>query len=86
MGSYYVTKYALTTGILAVEAEECGDDMIRCSGRFHQYFHREGRDWHRTFDAALAKATEMRDEKIASLRKQIGRLERIAFSKPESSS
>lgn len=38
-----------------------------------------GKDWHRTPEAAIARAEEMRAEKIASLKKQIERLMKLEF-------
>ncbi len=76
----YVTKYALTTGVLKIEAEDCGDGMIADKGgRFTAYYHGEGRDWHRTRAAAVERAKEMRLLKIASLKKQIAKLQKARF-------
>ena len=81
MGVFFVTKYALTSGIQKVEAEEVGHDMLRqrASNGFDSYYHSEGRDWHRTMDAAIAKAEASRLAKIASLKKQIAKLEKLTF-------
>jgi hypothetical protein len=38
------------------------------------------KDWHRTPEAALARAEEMRRDKIASLKKILAKLEAIKFS------
>lgn len=38
-----------------------------------------GNEWHRTPEAALARAEDMRAKKIASLRKSIAKLESIVF-------
>ncbi len=80
----YITKYALSDRkILKIEARLCGDvsnTMIsyRTEGSmFDQYAH--DTDWHRTLPDAIAKANEMRVKKIASLKKQIAKLEKIAF-------
>ena len=43
------------------------------------FFHGEGKEWHRTKEAAIAKAEEMRQKKIAGLKKQIERLEKLEF-------
>jgi hypothetical protein len=37
-------------------------------------------DWHTTPEAAIARAEEMRTKKIASLKKQIAKLEAMTFS------
>lgn len=76
----WITRYALTTGITEVEAEDCGDDMIRVrEGSGFLFYHKEGRDWHRTKESAVAKAEEMRQKKITSLKKQIDKLEKMRF-------
>lgn len=76
----WITKYALTRGILCKDARECTDaDMVETIEEWPGYFHGEGRDWHRTIESAVAKAEEMRNKKIHSLRKQIKRLENMKF-------
>lgn len=77
----WITKYALTSGIIETEAEECGDDMVRVHNNTFcdSYYHKEGREWHRTKESAVAKAEEMRKKKIASLQKQIKKLENTNF-------
>lgn len=39
----------------------------------------EGRQWHRTREAAVARALEMREAKIASLERQIAKLRKMEF-------
>lgn len=79
----WISKYALTQGVYEIEAEDCfatAPGMITETGsRYATYFHGEGKDWHRTRDGALLKAERMRAAKIASLRKQISRIEKMAF-------
>ncbi len=43
-------------------------------------WHIHGDDWHTTPEAAIARAEEMRTKKIASLKKQIAKLEAMTFS------
>ena len=81
----WITKYALTTGIDIVQAEWCNDisEMMISyvkggGGRMTAH----GNDWHRTPEAAIARAEEMRDAKIASMRKQLEKLERMVFVTP----
>lgn len=80
----WITKYALTQGILGIDAKECGSNgMIEDTDRSHgpfNYYHGEGRDWHRTEEAALARAEQMRQDKLVSLRKQITKLERMTIT------
>lgn len=77
----WITKYALTSGIQEIEAEDCFDispTMIADhKTATHVFYH--GRDWHRTRDAALARAREMRDAKINNLQKQIAKLKTMTF-------
>lgn len=82
----WVTKYALTSGVQQFEAVASRHtaDMITVP-RDHgapgwtldQHFH--GKDWHPTREAALARANEMKVAKIASLKRQIERLESLEF-------
>ena len=77
----WITKYALTTGIIEAEAEECEHDMIRVykDSFYPSYYHKEGREWHRTKESAIAKAEEMRQKKISSLKKQVKKMEDMKF-------
>jgi hypothetical protein len=83
----WITKYALTTGIDMVRAEWCNDiseTMIiygANDGRMGQTA--QGKDWHRTPEAAIARAEEMRAAKIAAMRKQLTKLERMTFVAPK---
>ena len=79
----WITKYALTEGIEVADAEMCSDGGMIAYGNVgygSQYAH--GKDWHRTPEAALARAEEMRKAKIASLLKSIDKLERMTFKAP----
>lgn len=75
----YITKYALTSGIIVTDAEILTDGMIRTEEKWNRYFHGEGRDWHRTFEGAQKRAEEMRVKKIASLKKQLVKYEKMYF-------
>lgn len=77
----WITKYALTEGIEVVDAEVCHDinsGMIS----YGRGLYAHGKDWHRTPEAALARAEEMRKAKIVSLRKSIEKMERMTFNAP----
>lgn len=76
----WITKYALTTGIFEMTAEitEHGSAYDMHSS-FPTYYHGEGKEWHKTKESAIARAEEMRQKKIASLKKQIEKLEGIKF-------
>lgn len=72
----WITKYALTDGIMEVEAtlseRNAGSIHYRSNG-FLCFAH--GKDWYTTERDAFNRAEEMRQKKIASLKKQIKKLE-----------
>jgi len=76
----WVTKYALTEGIFTIYIEHTDIDRS-ISLPDEQHFHGYARkgEWHRTEEEAKAKAEEMRIKKIASLKKQIKKLEEMKF-------
>lgn len=80
----YVTKYALTQGVLVRElidtyngtsaiVEENGGNLSNNRSMYHPG------EWHKTMNKANAKAESMRKAKIASLQKQIAKLEKMEF-------
>jgi hypothetical protein len=74
----WITKYALTGGIKCVDGKVCHEisgDMLS----YERYGTAHGKDWHRTPEAALARAEEMRVAKLASMRKNIAKLEKMVF-------
>lgn len=78
----YLSKYALTEGVVAVEGEpvERGADIFRYrrEGRpFEQYAH--GSEWHLDLASALFDAEKRRVKKIRSLKQQIAKLEGKSF-------
>jgi hypothetical protein len=80
----WITKYALTQGITEIDAEVCesgGGSMIRKlpNTYFGEYYHGEGKDWHKTRESAIARAEKMRAKKLVSLRKQTKELEEMVF-------
>jgi hypothetical protein len=81
---FFVTKYALTDGIIECEGEICSDvseKMIAVKNKHHfpdkTHYHKPY--WHVTRSGAAAHAEELRVKKIASLRKQIAKLEKLTF-------
>lgn len=81
MEKVFITKYALTKGILEKEAEICdhGNGHIRAyvKGEFSSYS--LGKEAFRTREQAMERAEKMRLKKIASLKKQIEALEKMKF-------
>jgi len=83
----WITKYALTEGISVENGEvsETSPSMF-CygdkAGYCQQYAHGEGKNWHRTPEAAEARAEQMRKAKIDSLKKTLVKLERMTIKAP----
>lgn len=75
----WITKYALTKGIIEAEALDCGGSMIavRTSTPWLNSYHRN--DWHKSEQSAKRWACVMRDKRIASLKNQIAKLEAMTF-------
>jgi hypothetical protein len=77
----YITKYALTEGILKMEVNDCFDispKMVsKADVHYSETYHNP--DWHRTEDEAFARAEEMRKSKLKSLDKQRARIEALTF-------
>ena len=80
----WITKYALTKGILEVNGR-VGDyhrNMLaykRTPTSSIEYVHGDGRNWHRTFESAVARANAMRDAKIKAHERAIARLKTMQF-------
>ena len=74
----YITKYALTEGILEVEAELFADGR---AVKWDQWStaHGEGKEWHRTREGAKVRADVMRNRKIKSMRESIAKLEKMTW-------
>lgn len=75
----WISKYALSKGIYAEEVSEEREGVVRSSDWAWLYV--EGKQWHRTPEDALRRAEEMRVAKLASLRKQIAKVEKMDFAK-----
>lgn len=74
----YVTKWALTRGIVEVEVEEptpaaLGMVVDTSNPAGHLYYHKG--QWHRNRNDALDAAWVMRDKRLASLERSIRKLE-----------
>lgn len=76
----WITKYALTKGILERSIRsfdgETAEDIT--GGHLRAKYYRKG-EWHESKISAIEKAEEMRKKKIASLKKQIEKLEKMKF-------
>ena len=79
----YITKYALSSGILLIDVDDRGDGVVKDKSNSLLFFHGEGNEWHRTFASAKPRAEEMRVAKIASLEKQLAKLRAMTFEEPK---
>lgn len=75
--TFFISKYALTSGILEIQGEYIKDDntMIRDLGRHYMIYYHKG-DFHLTRESAEQKAKEMATKKKATMLKQIAKLEK----------
>lgn len=82
LNTYFVTKWALTQGILKLHLRDSHTPSMKCSD-FCGFFHGEGKEWHRDAASAVAHANKMRLAKIASLKKSIAKLEAKTFTEAD---
>jgi hypothetical protein len=86
----WITKYALTTGIFEVDGELFARDTAvsyrRGTSGYSYPEYARGGEWQRTPELAILRANEMRVAKIASLKKQIAKLEKMTFEVKDSQS
>lgn len=77
----WITKYALTKWIIEAVGEFVTSDSVGISNRDlclpTRWFYKG--EWHSNKQSAIKKAEEMRQKKIASLKKQIEKLEEMRF-------
>lgn len=77
----YVTKFALTKGIEAIDAEDFGDikpGMIADASHW-RYVYYNRIDWHFTIEEAKERADKVRRSRVNKLRRTIAKLENIQF-------
>ncbi len=76
----WITKYLFTQGIFSTTVEDCSDNdrMVKDTVSSLCYYH--GNEWHRTREAAVKRAENMRKKKIASLKKSIEKIKKLDFS------
>ena len=77
----WVTASVFTRGIEEIEGTffPHNPDTFSEIGTWGRCLHGLGTEWHQTREAAVARAEQMRLAKIASLRKQITKLEAMSF-------
>ena len=76
----YVTKYALTKGIIEKEVKESTvskDMVVEMIGGYSNGIHKPY--WYENKDEAIAHAEKMKKDKLISLEKQIKKIEKIIF-------
>lgn len=84
MKKVFITRYALTRGIIEKETEITVykspiEEPIECACVEEWPGYTIGKEAFYTLEEAVKKAEEMRNKKIASLRKQIEKLEKMEF-------
>lgn len=71
---FFITKYALTTGIIKARGRVC-DRLTMIDIGKGQYFH--GCDWHSSLEDAEARVAVMVQKKRAAILKQLAALEAV---------
>lgn len=71
----WITTYALTSGIRQVPGRGVGSSVF-----YDKMGAAHGRDWHLSEAAALARAEEMRLNKIKSITAQLEKLRKLTFT------
>ncbi len=74
----FVTKYALTKGILEIEGRVSESFPTMFMGSRTQTFH--GKDWHRTREMAIVRAEQLRLNRLTSLQLAINKMRVMKFS------
>ncbi len=79
MAAVYITKYALTDGVFECEIDHQDGQYLwaKWPGGLNGKMMFNRNDWHMSKTSAMDRACDMRDAKIASLKKSITRLEKI---------
>lgn len=77
----WITKYAMTSGVFTAEGESIGQAMCAVRPKGHKgftvYFH--GNEWHTDEAKAIERFNQMKQKKIASLKKQLAKVEALEF-------
>lgn len=75
----YITKYALTRGILELDAKDISKSSCTIINKNGWRTYYDGKEWHQTMEDAKLDANSRRIRKIASLKKQLAKLEEMKF-------
>lgn len=76
---FYLTKYALTSGVGLKECDEPDLDGYLFTG----WTSLNKSCWARTWEEAQKQAEALRVKKISSLKKQLAKLEKMTFAEPK---
>jgi len=81
MKTFYVTKYAMTRGILEITADEPVNMWLYWKGEDGKQdsCFREGDEWHRTRESALSKANALKKTTIKSLTERLKQARQMNF-------
>lgn len=84
----WLTRLAMTSGVKVAEGEisdsDPNGDSIRVFGcTWHHNAHGEGRDWHRTREAAVARVEVMRTAAIKVAKRKLDKLTTMRVEVPE---
>jgi hypothetical protein len=76
----FISKYALTRGIVEIEDDLPNDDFLRVKlpGAANAAIF-SSKDWHTTLQAAKEAAEKQRVAKIAALKRQLNWLQELQF-------
>jgi hypothetical protein len=74
----FVTKYALTKGILELECEIINGKLAKTIETYPQYFKES--EWFYNEEFAIKRSNKMKINKIASLERQLEKLKRMTFT------
>jgi hypothetical protein len=78
----YLTKQALTAGIIAADCKRDGE-WVTYASELGASIYKVGRDAFEDPAAAQVDANQRRLKKISSLKKQISKLEKMTFTVPQ---
>lgn len=75
----YITKYALTLGILEkeVKVSTVSSDMVCDNNNRLHYYHKPY--WHENKQDAIGHPNKLKEIKIKSLEKQLSKIKKLAF-------
>lgn len=78
---FFLSKYALTDGIKEAEGKVVKGDTVYAKLDGYYSLFAFGKEAHETREAAVEAAEFLRARKLASLRRQIAKIEELDFSK-----